>query len=326
MIYVFYLLLALAVIYLALKLSYYVDLLDKTTNLSGAFLGGVMLAAVTSIPELFTSVASVLIVKQPDMVMGNILGSNTFNLAVLGLLILFSLNKFRNSTISSSHKTTCFALIVVNILLIASSYSGLNFNILGINVISILILIIYIIAIKTMSSSDDDMETESAMSSDLSTKDIMIRFIFMSVLLIIASVSITYVTDIIATKLNLGITFAGALLLAVATSLPEVVSSISLVAKGNINATMGNILGSNLFNLTILFLADLLLVNGSIFNMTAEANSLLLLGSISTLAITLVVLAKFKASEFSKKLSYSIYSLGSIICVSSYILFLVLNR
>lgn len=326
MIYVFYLLLALAVIYLSLKLSYYVDLLDKTTNLSGAFLGGVMLAAVTSIPELFTSMSSVLIVKQPDMVMGNILGSNTFNLAVLGLLILFSLNKFRNSTISSSHKTTCFALIIINILLMVAAYSGVSFNILGINIVSILILVIYVISIKTMSSSNDDQNEENSMTTDLSTKDIMVRFLIMSILLIIASIAITYATDIIATKLNLGVTFAGALLLAVATSLPEVVSSISLVSKGNINATMGNILGSNLFNLTILFVADLLLVNGSIFTMTAEANNLLMLGSMATLAITFIVITKFKSNNVTRKLSYSIYALGSIVCTTSYMLFLVLNR
>ena len=51
---------------------------DRTTGLSGAFLGGVMLAAVTSIPELITSITAVAIVKQPDMVIGNILGSNLF--------------------------------------------------------------------------------------------------------------------------------------------------------------------------------------------------------------------------------------------------------
>ena len=177
-----------------------------------------------------------------------------------------------------------------------------------------------------MSSSNDDQNEENSMTTDLSTKDIMIRFLIMSILLIIASIAITYATDIIATKLNLGVTFAGALLLAVATSLPEVVSSISLVSKGNINATMGNILGSNLFNLTILFVADLLLVNGSIFTMTAEANNLLMLGSMATLAITCVVITKFKSNNLTKKLSYSVYALGSIVCTTSYMLFLVLNR
>ena len=63
-----YALSALLVILLSLKLSNYVDLLDKQTNLSGAFLGGVLLAAVTSLPELFTSISSVVFLDEPEMV------------------------------------------------------------------------------------------------------------------------------------------------------------------------------------------------------------------------------------------------------------------
>ena len=54
-----YIVLAVLVIGLSMRLSSYVDMLDKQTNLSGAFLGGVMLAAVTSLPELFTSISGV---------------------------------------------------------------------------------------------------------------------------------------------------------------------------------------------------------------------------------------------------------------------------
>ena len=55
MIYALYVVLLVAVVYLSMKLGDFVDLLDKKTNISGAFIGEVMLAAVTSLPELFTS-------------------------------------------------------------------------------------------------------------------------------------------------------------------------------------------------------------------------------------------------------------------------------
>ena len=60
MLYLEYIVLAILVVFLSVRLSYYVDCLDKKTNLSGAFIGGVMLAAVTSLPELFTSLTAVL--------------------------------------------------------------------------------------------------------------------------------------------------------------------------------------------------------------------------------------------------------------------------
>ena len=55
-----YLIIATVVVFASIKLSNYVDLLDKKTNLSGALLGGILLAAVTSLPELFTSISSTL--------------------------------------------------------------------------------------------------------------------------------------------------------------------------------------------------------------------------------------------------------------------------
>ena len=54
MLYLEYIVLAALVVFLSVRLSYYVDCLDKKTSLSGAFIGGVMLAAVTSLPELFS--------------------------------------------------------------------------------------------------------------------------------------------------------------------------------------------------------------------------------------------------------------------------------
>ena len=76
--------LAAAIVFLSVKLSEYVDLLDKSTKVSGAFIGGVLLAAVTSLPELFTSLSAVLFIGENNLVTGNILGSNLFNLAALG--------------------------------------------------------------------------------------------------------------------------------------------------------------------------------------------------------------------------------------------------
>ena len=74
-------------VFLSVKLSKYVDLLDKTTKVSGAFIGGVLLAAVTSLPELFTSISAVVFLRENNLVTGNILGSNLFNLGALGICL-----------------------------------------------------------------------------------------------------------------------------------------------------------------------------------------------------------------------------------------------
>ena len=94
MIYILYLVVAALVTFMSIKASEYVDMLDKTTSLSGAFLGGILLSAVTSLPELFTSISSTLMLDQPGLCIGNILGSNIFNYAMLSFFILTAVAKF----------------------------------------------------------------------------------------------------------------------------------------------------------------------------------------------------------------------------------------
>ena len=83
-----YLGVAALVVFFSIKLSDYVDLLDKKTNLSGALVGGILLAAVTSLPELFTSITSTIFLGNNSYVMGNILGSDIFNVTLFAVVYL----------------------------------------------------------------------------------------------------------------------------------------------------------------------------------------------------------------------------------------------
>lgn len=325
MIYILYLILALAVVIISVRLSYYVDLLDRTTNISGAFIGGVMLAAVTSLPELFTSISATVFVNQPDLVLGNVLGSNIFNLFVLGSLILFNIKGFKDCFLSPSHKNTLIATAIMYILVMSAMIFPANFYILKINPVSIVIFIIYLVAVKTMSSDESKDDDTLKIETKLKKNQILIRFAILSVMLVIVSVFLTIATDIIAEKLNLGMTIAGALLLGVATSLPELTSSISLVKMKNFNATTGNIVGSNLFNFTILFVSDVLYREGSVYSSNTESYNLIIFGVIAT--ITTFIAIQFKSSKriYSSSLLNTTYMISGALTVLSYFLFLKLS-
>ena len=100
MIYLEYLAAAVIVVILSIKASDYIDLLDKNTKLSGAFLGGIMLSAVTSLPELFTSISATVLLDRPGLCMGNILGSDLFNLGALAFFILLFSKGFAKGKVS----------------------------------------------------------------------------------------------------------------------------------------------------------------------------------------------------------------------------------
>ena len=291
MIYLIYLALAIAVVLLSIKASVYVDLLDKNTKLSGAFIGGVLLSAVTSLPELLTSLSSTVWLKNPGLSLGNILGSNLFNMTIIAMLIILWTSNFKKSNISKSHSYTAWVTLAIYVAVALNMLNIVNFEVVTISITSIIILVLYTLGVKTMSNDDsgtaDEFKDETAVTTSLSLKQIIVRFILVSFGLVFSSILITYVTDIIAARLNLGASLAGALLLGIATSLPELTSCVSLVKIGNFNVSVGNIVGSNLFNFLIIFISDVLFIGGTVYDFAeSQTRNLVIFGIISTNAKT----------------------------------------
>lgn len=290
MIYIQYVVLAILVVVLAVKLSYYVDVLDRKTKLSGAFIGGVLLAAVTSLPELFTALTAVLALDKPQLVQGDILGSNVFNLCVIGGLLLFYSKGYMKARLSVSHRSTLWyglAMYACAFMAILAPID-INLGIVNVNLMTILILVIYAINVKFM-QTDGSADNENEDTCNLSVKQVSVRFAIFAIALVVVSILLTHVTDQISHELNLGSTVAGAVFLGVATSLPELSASVNLVRIGNYNASFGNIVGSNLFNFTILCFADIIYTKGGIYLYESQIMNLLLFGVISSILALLLI-------------------------------------
>ncbi|MDF9824667.1 cation:H+ antiporter [Breznakia sp. PF5-3] len=271
MIYLEYGILALLTVFLSTKLAGYVDALDKKTSLSGAFIGGVLLAAVTSLPELFTSLTAVFSLHEPALVEGNVLGSNIFNLSILGVLMLTYRKKFMKAKIDKSNSSSLLFAILMYGCTIAALLLDSNINIFGfhVDIFTIILIIIYAISVKTM--SDDNSEEEGTTDVSLTVKQIAIRFVIFALLLVAVSIILTQVSDKLSKELSLGSTVGGAIFLGVATSLPELSASVSLVKMNNFNASTGNIVGSCVFNFMILCFADILYTGSGIYSYNREA-------------------------------------------------------
>ncbi len=341
-----YILLALCVIFFSARLGYYVDLLDQKTTLASAFIGGVMLAAVTSLPELFTSITSVAAVGKPALVVGNILGSDLFNSFVLGGVFLLWFRGLRSARVTRSHGTTAICVLIVYGILGATCLSGRSLLLVGVSAISLVIIALYVFSIKTMSTtaicvlivygilgatclsgrslllvgvsaislviialyvfsiktmSGDDDTGDSEDVSPLRLPQVVARFVFYAVLLVAASILITYASDYIGETLGLGTTLAGALLLGIVTSLPEMISCFVLARIGNFNAMVGNIVGSNMFNFMILCVADAVYWNKDLYVYDMQGRLLLITGVISAAAVCVLTLLLARTNPGEKR-------------------------
>jgi cation:H+ antiporter len=316
---------ALLVILLSIKLSDYVDLLDKKTNLSGAFLGGVMLAAVTSLPELFTSISAVVFLNQPELVIGNILGSDLFNVAALSLVSLLGFKTVQHTQVARSHSKTVIYTLIIYALIACVALDLIHIYFFGVNIASFLIVVLYALGVRSLSSDEGVAENEEA-SSNLTVRQLLLRFVLLSCFLVAVSICLTFITDRLNAKYQLGASFAGAVFLGIATSLPELVSTIQLVRLNNFNAACGNILGSNLFNFLILAIADLLYTAGTIYIFDYQSYVLLACGALASVAMMIFVnYNRSNVLSRSKKRSAALNLLVLAIGAACYVAFLLLT-
>lgn len=263
-----YIIVASLVVFFSIKASKYIDMLDKTTKLSGAFLGGVLLSAVTSLPELFTSISATTLIEKPELCLSNILGSNIFNMATLALALTIAIRHFSKRRIAKGNILVTLFTLAIYVVLLLNMFHIFDIEIATVNGTSLAIVALYIFGVRYLAqeSNEDSATKEVDEEITLSTKQIAIRFTLVSVAIVALSIAMTYITDDIATEFKIGSGLAGAIFLGVATSLPEVSSTIALVRMRNYNIAVGNIVGSNLFNFVILFVADMLYVKGDIYN------------------------------------------------------------
>ena len=325
---IIYPLLAALVVFLSILLSKYVDLLDKKTKLSGALLGGILLAGVTSLPELFTSLSGTLLIHENKYVLGNILGSDFFDIIIFGVVYFLFFKKFTQGKVGKQHYTTC---LFTGLLLIAVTIAAFVFNANGwllgwFNPMSAVIIAIYVISVIKTPKVEEKEEQEEEVQTNLSVKRIWVYLIIASITLIAASITITYVTDAIVDSYGIGETFGGSLFLGLATSLPEVTATIALCKKKNFNAAYGDILGSCVFNFLILGIADIFSFVADPLYAIDSSSFMLIIGTAVALLLIFLSILFIRSKVFRNNIKSRIilYVFGGLM-VSSYIVYLILS-
>lgn len=331
MLFFIYAIITFLVIYFSIKCAYYLDIIEAKTNLSGLFLSSIILASITSLPELVTSISAISFLDNPGLVLGNVLGSNIFNLTILGSLIIIFFKRFLNNKIDPLHDKSLYFLLIIYILILIKMHFDLDFVIMNIDIVSILIAIFYLISLKFMNTNSEDnsddlknQESNLSLNYEENIKNIVIKFILTSMGLVISSVAITIATDKIVAITNIDSTMAGALLLGIVTSIPELATSITLCKLGNFNGVFGNMIGSNIFNFIIITLGDILYNRGSIYIIDNNSYKLTVFGLTATVLTLIILKTKIKTENSLISKSKPIYILSSLFIVISYFLFLFL--
>ena len=307
---ILFLFLAGLTVFLSFRLSYYADLLNKTTNISGVFIGGILLAGITSLPELVTCLSSIFL-NNPYLAIGDILGSNFFNIAMMCFFdILFIKTMFYNYT--KDRYYLIYVLLILNYLIMYLFMGGtFNLEIFNIGLPSFIIIITYIFYLKNAKEEETKKEV-------ITTKEhVLLKFFLVGLFMVIVSILLTLVVNLIADKNpNVASSFIGAILLGITTSMPEVITFIALVKMKSFDLALSDIIGSNLFNLLILAVGDIFLKNKEIYYFVdKESMFLLIFGFI----LTILSFYQNNRKVVKNKFVYIIPSLMGILLYAYYI-------
>lgn len=227
----------------------------KKFNVPSMIIGLTIVAMGTSAPEAAVSVTSSL-AGQNDMSVANVVGSNFFNvLVVLGVSSIITKLPVQKDTIK---KDTPF-LILISVLLLVF---GVNLKLGRIEGLALLALFTYFLVntIKSAKKSTENhsFETgETAVAIEIETsseisfpKTILVSIIGIIGIVIGGDMVVNSATSI-ATSFGMSANLVGLTIVAVGTSLPEFVTSIVAIKKGETEIAIGNVIGSNLFNILL---------------------------------------------------------------------------
>jgi cation:H+ antiporter len=278
------------------QLTRFGDAIADKTGIGGSWIGLVLIATVTSLPELSSGISAVAIANVPDIAVGNVLGACVLNLSILALLDLLHRREPIYRGASRSHILAAgFGVTLLGLtgfgLLTGDVASGW---VLGhVAFYSPLILIGYAVAIRVVYRYETAHVAEFTRAEPdrypgITLRGAIVRYTLAAAVVVTAALWLPFVGAGIAQQMGWSQSFVGTLFVAFVTTVPELVVTISALRIGAVDLAIGNLLGSNLFNLLVLAVDDVFFLPGSLLASASPAHAVT---AFAVLMMTGVVIA-----------------------------------
>ncbi len=284
------------------------DTIAARTNLGGVWIGSVFLALATSLPEISTNIAAVRI-NAPNLAVGDAFGSSMANMLILAVINLLPPGSelFRRATLdhalyaSLAIILTCIAAIVI-LVHPTHTYFGLGPG-------SLLLVVVYLVgsravfrrsALARRAARTEEMSggpvgetkatTDAGPAPGHSLRRAVLLFVAGALVMLLAAPRFARSAEDIAVVTGIGATFVGTWLVGLATSLPELVTSLAAVRMRAYDLAVGNLFGSNAFNMTIFVILDAVHTGPPILGIVSPMHVISALAAVVLMAIGIAAL------------------------------------
>ncbi len=277
---------AFVIVLAAMRLAEYGDAIALRTRLGGMFIGTLLLAGATSLPELLTTINS-LSQGSPNLAAGNLFGSNMLNMALLAVLDMAHRRERILRKAALKHALTGSLATLLIGLAVFFVMADIHLRVGWVGADSLVIIIGYLVAVRLLQKNNTAASKVAVVQSIPEGTPGLAASIFG---FLVATGALVYVSPIlvrssleIAEITGLGATFIGTTLVALVTSLPELVTTLTAAKLGADDMAIGNLFGSNMFNMFAIGLTDLFYLDGRFLSVIDPAFLLVgMLGLIMT--------------------------------------------
>ncbi len=262
------------VIFCGAKLAVYGDALATLTGWGRLFVGSLLVALATSLPELATNISAVTLeIPNPELAVGNVLGANMLNMFTLSAVALaFGGKRF----IENVAPEQGFLILVAAVMTGAAVIFGavkMDVELWQVGLSSVVLLVIFVAGMKLVydtrpAGGDDDEDEDPGMT----LKKAWLMFGLVSVGVVVAGYWLAWSTDQIAEITGVASSTLGILAVSFVTTMPEAASTIASARIGAFDLGVAGLYGSCAFNVTILFYADIFYRGGILGNQTEPAH------------------------------------------------------
>ena len=257
---------AVAVVFLGVQLAKYGDALASLTGWGRLFVGSILVALATSLPELSNNITAVQI-DNPQLALGNVVGANMINMFTMAMVALvFGGKRFLQRVAPEQGYLIMLAAILTGLaVLFAGVKNGVNVWQIGLS--SIILLVVYVagmwIVYRRRPDGGSDEEEEDA---GMTLSKAWLMFSLVSIGVIIAGVFLAQSVDRVADLTGISSGVLGILAVSIVTTMPEASATVAAARMGAADLGIAGLYGSCVFNVTILSFADPFYRKGIVLN------------------------------------------------------------
>ena len=310
----------LVVVLAGVHLARFGDAIAQRTRLGGLWIGAVLLAGATSLPELGTDISAVRL-GALDLAVGDLFGSSMANMLILGLVDLMPPRRAVLRRATLDHALACGLAISLNALAAAFLVAPSGLIVAGVAPESAVLMLGYVLGTRAVYRQamlrygpSPPSDGELARTEAPTLRRAVAGFAAAAAVTLAAAPLFARAARDLAVASGLGDTFTGTWLVGFSTSLPELVASVAAVRIGAFDLAVGNLFGSNAFNMSVFFWLDLVKPGPSLF---AEASGAHVLSGLFAVVLMALGLA---AIVYRAKKRFSVVEPDSALIILTYLL------